>query len=323
LARSTRVLRRAKGELAFNAIVLVPGAILFWLSANRPAQLPFWAPWDFSWSEYLAASVTLGWFCRGLSRAPQAARPPAWRSIAFVVGIAAIYAVLQTHFDYMAQHMFFLNRVQHVVMHHLGPFLMALGRASEPMRLGMPAWMRAAVDRRIAATMLRVVQQPILAAVLFVGLFAFWLVPGIHFRAMINPHLYALMNWSMVLDGVVFWSLVLDPRSSPPARVGFGARAALAIIVMFPQILLGAVIAFASHDLYPFYDLCGRLFPSVSALSDQRIGAIVSWIPPAMMSVMALLLVLNAFRLHEERAARDQGPDAAALAALARRWTGR
>ena len=84
-------------------------------------------------------------------------------------------------------------------------------------------------------------QQPLLAAFLFVGLIYFWLIPPIHFRAMIDWRLYAVMNWSMVLDGLLFWCLVLDPRPKPPARISYGARAALVLGVMFPQIALGAV----------------------------------------------------------------------------------
>jgi putative membrane protein len=38
----------------------------------------------------------------------------------------------------------------------------------------------------------------------------------------------------------------------------------------------------------------------LSALSDQHIGGIVIWIPPAMMSVLGVLVVLNAYRLQEE-----------------------
>ena len=44
-----------------------------------------------------------------------------------------------------------------------------------------------------------------MAAVLFVGLIYLWLVPTVHFRAMIDPDLYAVMNWSMVIvDGILF-----------------------------------------------------------------------------------------------------------------------
>ena len=83
--------------------------------------MPVWAPWDFSAPEYLATALTLLWFVHGLALAPPGERPPVVRRVAFVLGVVATYAVLQTRFEYWSQHMFFLNRIQHVVMHHLGP----------------------------------------------------------------------------------------------------------------------------------------------------------------------------------------------------------
>jgi putative membrane protein len=284
---------------AYGAIFAL-GAILFWLSESRPSQLPVWLPWDFSWLEYLATALTLFWYLRGLAATLPEERPSAWRSIAFLLGLAAIYGVLQTHFDYVAQHMFFLNRAQHVVMHHIGPFLIALGWPGATLKRGMPGWARQIAENRSIAAAIRVLQQPLLAAFLFVGLFYFWLIPAIHFRAMIDVRIYALMNWSMVLDGILFWALVLDPRPKPPARISYGARMALGLGVMFPQIILGAGITFSQHDIYPYYDLCGRILPSIGAVTDQHIGGIVIWIPPAMMSVISMLVVLNALRLHEE-----------------------
>lgn len=288
------------GERAVYAAILALGGLLWWLSRDHPALLPFWMPWQFSPSIYLATALALFWAHRGMRLMPAAERPPVWRRALFLIGVAAIYAVLQTRYDYWAQHMFFLHRVQHVVMHHLGPFLVVLGGAGAAIRRGMPAWMRRLIDSPAVTRTIGVLQRPWLAAFLFVGLIYFWLVPAIHFRAMIDVRLYGLMNWSMVADGILFWWLVLDPRPKPPARVSYGVRAALAIAVMFPQIALGAAIAFSGHDLYPFYDLCGRLFPAIDALTDQHIGGIVIWIPPAMMSVLAVLLVINAVRLHDE-----------------------
>jgi putative membrane protein len=304
------------------AAILTLGALLWWLSQSHPALMPFWAPWDFSPVVYLTTTLAVFWFFRGLALIPEAERPAMWRRVAFLAGVAVIYAVLQTRFEYWSQHMFFLNRIQHVVMHHLGPFLVALGCAGGTIRRGMPPRLRRIVKAAPMVTVMRVPQQPLLAAFLFVGLFYFWLIPAVHFRAMIDWRLYAVMNWTMVLDGILFWWLVLDPRPNPPARVSYGVRAALALGVMFPQIALGAAITFSQTDLYPYYDLCGRLFPSISALNDQHIGGVVIWIPPAMMSVMAVLLVINALRLHEE-STMEANDDAAALAKLASSWTGR
>ena len=309
-------------EAAAYALILALGALLSWLSAAHPTLLPVWAPWDFSWPEYLALTLVPLWYLRGLGATAAAERPALWRRIAFFAGLALLYAVMQTRFEYAAQHMFFLNRAQHVVMHHMGPFLIALGAAGATIERGMPAVLRRAIAHPAVQLPIAVLQQPLLAAFIFVGSFYLWLIPGLHFRAMIDPRLYALMNWTMVLDGVLFWVLVLDPRPKPPARISFGTRTALAFGVMFPQIILGAIITFTQRDLYPYYELCGRLYPSVSALSDQRFGGLIMWIPPSMMSVLAVILVINALRLHEESLA-EEDEDAASLAALSRRWTGR
>ena len=114
---------------------------------------------------------------------------------------------------------------------------------------------------------------------------------------MIDPDLYLVMNWTMVGDGVLFWSLVLDPRDRGEAGISFGMRALLAVAIMFPQILIGAIIALSKRDLYTFYAWCGRIYPSIGPLADQNYGGLIVWIPPAMMSVVALILVLNALRL--------------------------
>ena len=282
---------------------LAPGAVLYWLSTFHPATAPVWVPWEFSWLDYLAFAFTLRWFLRGLRRmsAQQVAvekRPGVWRLLAFFTGFLAIYGVTQTHYDYMAQHMFFLNRLQHVAMHHLGPFLIALANVGAVIECGMPVWARRICASRGVAVVLRVLQQPFIAAVLFVGLFYFWLIPPIHFHAMLDDRLYRLMNWSMVVDGLLFWSLVLDPRPRPPARIAFGTRLALSASIIFPQIVLGAFVTFAHRDLYPYYDLCGRLFPAIGALEDQHLAGIVMWIPTSMMGVIGALIVLRALLNH-------------------------
>lgn len=310
-------------DRATYGAIFVLGAILYWLSHEHPSVMPAWAPWDFSPLIYLAVAFTLYWFWRGLTLSSSEMRPPIWRRIAFLLGLSLIYIVLQTRFEYWSQHMFFLNRIQHVVMHHLGPLLIALGWPGAMIARGMPHWSRQWVASRPVIAVMHVLQQPALAVFLFVGLFYFWLIPAVHFRAMLDGNIYPLMNWSMVLDGILFWCLVLDPRPKPPARISYGMRAALAFGVMFPQILLGAVISFSPSDLYPYYDLCGRLFPSISALDDQQIGGIISWIPPGMMSVIGVMLVLNFLRLHEEAATETDNEASRSVATLASRWTGR
>ena len=309
------------------AVVLALGGIIAWLCATHPADLPFWAPWDFSWVEFLCAALGLWWYARGVLRAAPAQRPPLWRQAAYVAGVVAIYAVVQTHYDYMAQHEFFLNRIQHIFMHHLGPFLVALAWPGETLYRGVPAPLRRIRESRTLRHVLRIVQQPLLSGLLFVGLIYVFLIPAVQFHAMLDRRLYALMNWSMIGDGLLFWFLVLDPRPKAQAGASFGIRLVLPFAVMFPQIAVGAYIAFSPGGLYRYYELCGRLFPTISFATDQHIGGIVAWIPGSMMSAISFLVVLNHLRLYEDSLPPeefDDGNDSPTrIVVYASSWTGR
>lgn len=294
---------------------------LWWLCAHFAARLPVFAPWDFSFVEFLGCWLAAWWYARGLMLTPAAERPGLFRHVAFFAGLAVIYAVLETRFEYLAEHQFFFNRIQHVAMHHVGPLLIALAWPGAVLTRGMPEPLQKLVGHPLLRAPIRVLQQPVLAPFLFSGTFFLWLIPAIHFRAMIDPRIYALMNWSMVAEGLLFWTLVLDPRPAPPARASFGARAALSVAVMFPQIIGGAMVTFNPRDLYTFYNLCGRIYPNLGAHYDQSVGGLVIWIPPAMMSIVALLLVLNTLRKDDERRAAELGEPVGPVID-ASQWTG-
>lgn len=306
--------------------IIAGGALLSWLCATLPSELPFWAPFDFSWVEFLAAALSVWWYLRGVARTAPAERPRPWRRGVFLTGVAVIYAVVQTHFDYLAQHEFFLNRVQHIFMHHLGPYLIALSWPGAMLIRGMPAPFRRIGELRVLRGVIGFVQQPVVAALLFVGLIYFFLIPSVQFVAMIDPRLYALMNWLMIGDGLLFWWLVLDPRPKQECGWAYGTRMVLPFAVMFPQIGLGAYIVFGPSGLYKYYELCGRLFPTISASYDQQLGGMVAWIPAGMMSAVGFVTVLNALRLYEDSlpdVEPDEPEDSTRVVVSAASWTGR
>ena len=317
--------RRAVAVPLGTVVILLAGAALWAVSAAFPAQMPAWAPWEFSPVVYAGTVFPLFWYARGLRLTAAPERPPAWRSAAFVLGLLLIWTVLETRYLYLSQHAFFLNRIQHLVMHHLAPFLIALSWPGAVLARGAPALVRRTCQTLPVRVVLRITQNPVAAGVLFTGLIAFWLAPVIHFPAMLSPPLYAVMNWSMIIDGLLFFFLILDPRPSPPASSSYPARLLTVLLVEFPQILIGSRLTFTTQNLYPSYDLCGRLFPSIDPVIDQHIGGIVIWIPAAMMSAIAFLLVMDNLRRHEDdtAASRTDDIDAGAALASSSSWTGR
>jgi putative membrane protein len=287
-------------ELRAYAIMLAAGTLLAWASRDRPTAMPLWAPWEFSWAVFVPTGLAGWWYARGLARTPGGWRPSRTRQAGFWLGLGAIYAVLQTHYEYAALHLFALNRFQHLALHHLGPFLIALAWPGPTLARGMPAVLRRAIGARAVRGVLDRVQRPVLAGVLFVGLLYLWLIPVVHLRAMLDPTLYAVMNASMVIDGILFWTLAIDLRPSPPARLSYSVRMLLALGVQVPQIVLGGFICFAGRDLYPFYSLCGRII-GITPLLDQQIGGFMVWFPAGMMSAIAFMMLLHAMAMDETR----------------------
>ena len=298
-----RAFTRAKAGPAewIGAGAILLGGACLWLACRYiPADLPVFFPWEFSWTVYLSTTLSLFWFGLGLARTPKIERPPLWRNVCFVVGVLSIYAVMQTHYDYLSQHLFFFHRLQHLVLHHAGAFLIALGASGSVIWRGMPAVLRPLFGSRPVRAMVDFIQNPFVAPTLFVGLIYLWLIPAMHMRVMLDVNLYDIMNWSMAIDGIFFWTLILDPWPKPPARLGYGWRAIMVLAIEPPQAAIGAILSLSSTDLYEVYKICGRVLP-ISGLTDQHYGGLVLWIPSAMMSLFGVLVVLANMFMNQER----------------------
>jgi len=252
------------------------------------------APYDYSPLTILSYALVLGFYGVGVLRMPESDRPGPRRVLLFVVGVMLCYGVMQTRFDYYSQYMFFVHRGQHLILHHIGPILIALSNPLPVMQFwydrikpGARRWLMP------LGLVYRGLQQPLIASFLFVGLIYFWLWPSIHFDAMLSRQLYWVMNWSMLLDGLLFWWLIFDPR--PPAvtsSLGYGKRILILAAVAIPQMVLGAVIVFSRGMVYDVYEVCGRAWP-MPPETDQLLGGLLTWIPPAMMSILGILIILR------------------------------
>jgi len=292
-----------KDWLGYGALLGL-GAVLYLVCRFFPADLPMWLPWEFSWPIYLATALTLAWFVRGLKILPEHQHPPLWRLVCFVLGVASFWIVLQTRIDYYAQHMFFVHRWAHFVLHHAGAFLIAMGMSGHVLWAGMPDALKAPLRSRPVQMAMNLLQHPAVAPALFVGLLYFWLIPQLHTVVMLSRPLYSVMNWTMAINGVMFWSLILDSRPKPPARLSHLMRALLILVIELPQMVLGAILSLTEHDIYPVYTICGRVL-DMTALNDQHYGGLIIWLPGTLTSFAAMIVVLVTMRLNEEKQERE------------------
>ena len=277
--------------------------------------LSYVAPWEFSPTVLLICAASAVLYARGLGELIRRGESVGfWRPLSFFLGLALDYAVLQTYYDFLAQHMFWVHRLQHLVLHHVAPVLIVLASPGRAIWAGVPpAWREAGRklcrERRgftwipgVGGWLFRAVQHPLIAPLIFVGLIFFWLTPSVHFGAMLNLQRYLTMNWSMAVDGLLFWWLMLAPRRlQGAAAIGYPTRILIVCLVALPQILFGAYIALHSTVLFDVYGICGRAW-AISPITDQELGGLLTWIPAAMMSGVAMLVILRRLLIEEGEA---------------------
>lgn len=265
-------------------------------------------PYDFSSFLFVTWLVAALLFARGSRQRPVSVA----RRTSFWGGMGLLYIASFTHFDFYALHQFSVDRIQQVVLHHVVPLLIVLGRPLPVWRSALAVRHRARIIRllrrsRVWRVTLAIVFSPLLATLLFIAVVIFWLIPRMMTLAMLDVHLYRMMNVSMLASGLIYWSLVLDHRPRPPARMAPGARVLSPLLSMTPQILVGAFITFSHVDLYPIFSICGRAFDT-SAMTDQVYGGLITWIPAALIETAAAILALRAWMaLSPKTAHRDQG----------------
>jgi putative membrane protein len=287
-----------------------------------PADLPAIAPFDFNILIYLGCALAPLWYWRGYRATSPADRPALWRPIAFYVGIAMIYIVLQTRFEYAAQHMFFLNRVQQMTIGVFAPFLIAFCWPGEVLARGTPPMMLRLVRHRLVRQPLAVLCNPLIAPLIMLAVTDVWLIPDVDLAAMLDAQLYNIMNLSMIGAGLLFWFVVLDPRPRPQSRHTYLTRMVAGFLPMFPAVLVAATIALSNTNFYSFYNLCGRLYPGISPHYDQLLGGMIQWIPPGLLNSAVLFVLLNALRKQEEKTV-NATPIPVGARVIEAKWTGR
>lgn len=263
--------------------------------------LEWLTPWEFSIVFLMAfcASALLYWRHATRADGTDPGATPAQQAC-FWVGMLLVYIVTQTGFDFYAEHEFFMHRLQHLAQHHLGPFLIVLGVPDRGYRCAA-GWLcaqraRASGLLSVLLDWLRIATHPVTSALLFNALVLFWLIPAVHLAGMLDWRFYRIMNWGMLINGLLFWAAVLRgvaPFQPAGMRLSALRRMILMVAVVPMQILIGALVFMTPTELYPVYTMCGRAFGGVTALQDQQIGGLILWVPGAMMSVAGVLLVLR------------------------------
>lgn len=271
----------------------------------EPAGGFVWSAWVFTPDIVIATLTLVLVYAAGMARRAKSTEPlPSWRPISFFVGLAFVFLALQSPIDSVAEHLFFVHQVQHLLLRMVGPMLIALSSPQGILVAGLPAWVRRSllaplVSNGAVRGVFGAIAHPVVATAIFVSALYFWQLPQYHNIALLDAAIHYGMHATMLLAGLLFWWRIFDRRPSPQG-LRYGIRLMMLWIIILSNITLGAYTTFKSAVLYTAYDVVGRVF-AYAPLADEKLGGIIIWIPSSMMCLMAVLVVIHMWGRHETR----------------------
>ena len=276
-----------------------------------------WSHWDLTPIIVIPTVLVLAVYAAGLIRRPGSFEAAPWRHAAFFWGMVFTVMSLVSPIDAFADRLFWMHQIQHMLIRVIGPMLIALSQPQSTLIAGLPLWLkRKGLTPIVGAGPIQAVfaglTQPLAVTVLFIVSLYAWQWPPVHNLAIVNEDVHDTMHFTMLAAGLLFFWRVFDHRPAPKGT-RYGVRLMMLWAAVLSNIPIGAYTAFKTRELYPAYDIEGRLF-HWSAMADERLGGFIMWAPSSMMMLLAILLVVHAWGREEERQDARVAPTAPVMA---------
>lgn len=272
----------------------------------------------------LAGLYTLGWRRMGPRR--RAHRLGRSRAFGFATGLAVLAVALLSPLDRLAEALFSAHMGQHLLLMGVAPPLLAWGRfwvvclwalpLRERRRIGR-FWRDASVLRGLTGLL----DRPLAVGLLASFALWFWHLPVPYALALHNRPLHILEHLSFLLTALAFWTLVVE--SAGRRRFGYGMALVFVAAMGMQESLLGALLTFAAHPLYPVQKAATGAF-GLTPLEDQELAGLLMWVPAGLVHLGFMSVLFLAWFDEGEmrevsalRAARPVGRHGLFLALLA------
>jgi len=207
---------------------------------------------------------------------------PVWRLCCFTGSLLAALLALVSPVDALADQLFFMHMIQHMLLLDVVPILAILGFTKVILR----PLTRTVRDLEHRAGALA---HPAFAVLLYVGAIWAWHVPGAYDLAVTHPTVHVLEHTSFVLAGSLYWWHLLSPIRARMRLGGMGPVAYMGCTKLFVG-ALGMGLAFAPVALYPYYVHHARVW-GISALEDQSIAGIIMAVEQSLVMGIALVVL--------------------------------
>jgi putative membrane protein len=252
--------------------------------------------WDVPWGVTAALVATAIIYVRGWLQIRRT-RPdvfPAWRMVAFLGGVVAIFVAVASPLDTFSESLLFMHMAQHFVLMSIAPPLMVLAAPVVPMLRGLPRPVIRRVLRPLFATGLlhpvgAFLTRPSVAWIAMNAAYLGWHIPKAYEFALASEGWHNFEHACFLFTSLMFWWPVIAPW---PWRQQ-GSRWLLLPYLLLADLVntgLSAFLCFSGRLLYPSYGAIPRLF-GLSALNDQIAAGAFMWVMGSTVFLVPAILI--------------------------------
>jgi putative membrane protein len=252
----------------------------------------------------LLALYGVGWWrLRSRSRS----RVPIWRLVSCYSGIGAVGAALVSPVNQLAEDLFFVHMVQHLLLIKLAAPAVLLADPLPVALWGLPAAIRVRAGRLLApGTPLRALWQVLtwtpLAWLTYALTLWLWHLPAVYDAALSHRILHDAEHLAFFWAALLFWWPVIAPAPHLRRAVHHGARIVYLVLAAFQEAMLGLLLTVAPWVLYASYTRAPRVL-ELTVQQDQTWGGIIMWGAGGAIDMLVVLLLLFRLLGHEGRPA--------------------
>jgi cytochrome c oxidase assembly factor CtaG len=217
---------------------------------------------------------------------------PAWRLCCFAGSLLMALVALVSPVDSLADDLFSMHMLQHMLLLDLVPILAILGLSKVMLR----PITRAVSDLERRAGPLA---HPAFAVTAYVAVIWTWHVPAAYDLALRHPAVHVLEHVSFLAVGSLYWWHLLSPIR---ARMRLGGMGPV-VYMGSTKLLVGALgmgLAFAPAALYPYYIHHARVW-GLSAHDDQAIAGVIMAVEQSIVMGLALAILFMKMLTESER----------------------
>ena len=239
------------------------------------------------------------------------------RLFAFLGGVLCVAIALISPIDTLADQVFAMHMIQHVLLLDFAPILLILGLTKVLLR---------PVARTIldAERALGPIANPVFAVAFYVGVMWLWHIPFMYDAALNHSGVHVIEHTFFISAGLLYWWHLLSPvrgrHLTGLAPVGYMVSTKVFVG------LLGIFLTFAPSSIYSFYEHRPQVWGLHPADDQALAGAIMAIEQSIVMGVALAYLFVRALAESERQQEREDRyedqREAAAAAAAARARAG-